>query len=262
MRWNIRCLSIVITFVLWASAVAFTQVPKPGKNQVTVRGKQQDVYFLPAAGAGPHEKVLFAPGDGGWRGFAIDMAKSLSAAGYDVYGIDTRHYLESFTGPTVLKTSEISADFRQLALWALQNQPGLILVLGWSEGAGLSLAAAADNAQRDLFRGVVAVGVTEFNILAWRWKDIGAEITKSLPNEPIFKTADYIGKVSPLPLFMVASTADEYVKEDTTRALFASAHEPKRLAMIKAGDHRFSGSTDEFYRTLKEALSWVQQAPR
>jgi len=67
----------------------------------------------------------------------------------------------------------------------------------------------------------------EYNILAWHWADIGAEITKKLPGEPTFRSADFMARVSPLPLLVIASTSDEYVTPETTRALFSEAREPE-----------------------------------
>ncbi len=254
---------IVVAAVLSASAVlSLGEVPHPGKNGVSIRGQQQDVYFYPAAGQGQHRKVLFAPGDGGWRGFAITIAEQLSAAGYDVYGLDTRRYLQSFTGSSVLRPTEIASDVRELAQWAGQGSKDRVLLVGWSEGAGLGLAAASVPENREVFAGLVVIGTTEFNILAWRWTDIGAEITKRLPNEPTFKSADYIGKVAPLPLAVIASTHDEYVSPDTTQALFAAAADPKRLVIIDASDHKYGGKTAEFFSALRESLTWIQQQHR
>jgi fermentation-respiration switch protein FrsA (DUF1100 family) len=246
-----------VIFALLASAAA--EVPQPGKNKVVVRGQQQDVYFYPAAGNGAHRKILFAPGDGGWRGFAITMAEKMAAAGYDVYGVDTRRYLQSFTGASVLQPGEIAADFRQMAQWAMQGSGQRVLFVGWSEGAGLGLVAAAAPGNRSVFDGAVAIGLPEYNILAWHWQDIAAELTKKMPNEPAFKSADYISGVAPLPLAVIASAQDEYVSPKTTRALFAAAGKPKRLTVIEGGDHKYSGKNGEFFTALQDSLNWIQQ---
>ncbi len=247
--------AVILAF--WTTVCA--ENPKPGKNEVTIRGQRQTIYFYAAEGTGRHRKILFAPGDGGWRGFAITITEELAKAGYDVYCIDTRRYLESFTGPVVLSTTEVSSDFNQLARWIQQGSQEPVLLVGWSEGAGLGLAAIADAANQTIFDGLVAIGTPEYNILAWRWTDIGAEITKTLPHEPTFKSADFMARVSPLPLFVIASTSNEYVTPEATRALFSAAREPKRLVMIDARDHKYSGNTESFFRALREGLNWIQQ---
>lgn len=236
--------------------------PKDGKNEMTIRGQQQKIYFHRAEGAEPHRKILFAPGDGGCRGFAITITEELAKAGYDTYCVDTRRYLESFTGPPLLSTTEIASDFRQMARWIQQGGQEHLVFIGWSEGAGLGLAATADAANQAIFDGLVAIGTPEENILAWRWRDIGASITKKVPHEPTFKSAEFMSKVSPLPLFVIASTSDEYVTPEATRELFSAARQPKRLVVINARDHKYSGNTDAFFRALREGLNWIQQQHR
>jgi alpha-beta hydrolase superfamily lysophospholipase len=232
---------------------------KAGKNEVTIRAHQQKLFFQPAGGPGQHRRILFAPGDGGCRGFASTITEELAKSGYDAYCLDTRHYLESFTGAQVLSTTEIASDFGQIARWLQQGGRERILLVGWSEGAGLGLAATADAANQALFDGLVAISTPEDNILAWHWSDIGASITKKVPHEPTFKSAEFMAKVSPLPLVVIASTSDGYISTEATRALFSAAGEPKRLAIIKARDHKYSGNTDDFFRALREGLNWIEQ---
>jgi pimeloyl-ACP methyl ester carboxylesterase len=234
----------------------------PGRNKVVVRGQSQDIYYFPGQGSGPHRKVLFAPGDGGWRGFANDVAENLQAAGYDVYGLDTRRYLTSFTGKTVLTPSDVAGDMRQLAEWMRQGSAERILLAGWSEGAGLGLAAASDASNRSVFAGLVAIGMTPRNILAWRYSDLWAEIARKLPNEPIFSSADYIGKVSPLPLFIIASEHDEYTSPEEARQMASLAREPKQFVIVDAKDHKYAGNTEVFFQTLRHALTWVAEQQR
>lgn len=241
------------------ACLAHADSPAPGKNKVWIRGQEQEVYVFPASGATSRGRVLLVPGDGGWRGFAIDMAENLQSSGYDVFGLDTRRYLQSFTGTTVLTTAEIASDFRQLASWIGQGGHDRVLLAGWSEGAGLGLAAAADSNNKAIFQGLVAIGMTEQNILAWRYSDLWAEVSKKLPNEPTFASSEYISKVTPLPLFLIASSHDEYISQNVSRTLFGMAKEPKRFALIDARDHKFSGNTEEFFRTFKEALAWTVQ---
>jgi pimeloyl-ACP methyl ester carboxylesterase len=250
--------AIGATLLVFCTAVCAENL-KPGKNEITIRGHRQKIYWQPAEGAGQHHKILFAPGDGGWRGFAITITKELAKAGYDIYCIDTRRYLESFTGPAVLTTKEIASDFNQMARWIQPTGQDPVLLVGWSEGAGLGLAALADAANHAVFSGLVAIGTPELNILAWHWTDIGAAITKTIPHEPTFRSAQFMARVSPLPLFAIASTSNEYITPEATRALFSAARGPKRLVMIEARDHKYSGNTDAFFRALREGLNWIQQ---
>jgi dienelactone hydrolase len=235
------------------------QDAKAGKLTVTIRSQPQNVYFYSAEGSRQSRKILFAPGDRGCQGFAITISQELAKAGYDTYCFDTRRYLESFTGHEVLSTAEIASDLNQVARWVEPERGKYILLMGWSEGAGLALAAAADAKNQAIFEGLAAIGIPLENILAWYWKDIGATLSKTLPHEPTFQSMEFMNKVSPLPLLVIASAADDYVTPEATRALFSAAREPKRLVVIEARDHKFSGNTDGFFRALREGLNWIEQ---
>ena len=257
-----RTVLLISATLLALGAAAFAQGPRPGKNSLRIRDREQEIYFYPRVGEGSHSKVLFLPGDGGWRGFAITIAEDLASSGHDVYGLDTRRYLQSFTAPSVLTPAEIASDFRQIASWIRQGNSERVLLMGWSEGAGLSLAAATDPTNKEIFEGLIAIGATEQNILAWHWSDIMAELRKELPKEPTFASVDYVGKVAPLPLFMIASSGDEYISLAATRKLFSAAHDPKRMVLIEARDHKYEGATGEFFRTLPDAVQWVVEQRR
>lgn len=247
--------------ILAFCATTCAQNARAGENTVTIRGQRQNIYLYQAEGAAQHRKILFAPGDAGCRGFAVAIARQLAKAGYDAYCFDTLRYLESFTGPVILGTAQIASDFNQIARSIEQNAHERLLFVGWSEGAGLGLAMAADPANQAAFDGLIAIGTPEDNILAWRWTDIGAWITKRSPHEPTFKSAEFMPKVSPLPLFVIASTSNEYVTPEATRALFSAAREPKRLVMVSARDHKYSGNTEGFFNVLREGLGWIERQP-
>ena len=64
---------------------------------VSLRGRAQSIVRLQPAASAPHATVLFLPGDGGWRGAAVSMARNILSMGYAVYGFDTKKYLEAFS---------------------------------------------------------------------------------------------------------------------------------------------------------------------
>jgi hypothetical protein len=246
-RRFLRCTMIVMALCVTAGAQTVTA----RKNTVAIRGRLQDIYLYPAVGSGEHPKLLFVPGDTGCRGFGAEIAEDLAKAAYDTYCLDTLRYLRSMTGHTVLSTADIASDFRQIARWIVPNGRTRLLLL--------DLAAAADESNHDIFSGVIAIGTPETNILAWRWWDAGAWFTKRVPSEPTFSSAQFIPKVSPLPLFLIASTSNEYVTPEATRELFSAAREPKRLVIIDAQDHKYGGNTERFFTVLQQALDWIEQ---
>ena len=155
---------VVIIIALCASVHA--QISHAGKNSFKIRRQEQKIYLYEATRAGQHGKILFAAGDAGCRGFAVAIAEQLAQGGYDTYCLDVLRYLKSFTGKEVLTTEQIASDFNQIARWIEQKDHQPILLVGWSEGAGLDLAAAANPANQIVFDGIVAIGVPEDNILA------------------------------------------------------------------------------------------------
>lgn len=248
---------VVIVIAFCANVCA--QIPHAGKNTFTIRGQEQRVYLYQAVMTGQHRKIFFAPGDAGCRGFAVAIAERLGKEGYDTYCLDVLHYLESFTGKSILTTDQIASDFNQIARWIQQKDHEPILLLGWSEGAGLGLAAAATQENKILFDGIIAIGVPENNILAWHWKDVAAWLSKKAPHEPTFKSADFMARISPLPVFVIGSTSTQWVTPEATHELFSLAQEPKRLAMVTAQDHKYSDNTEGFFNALREGLGWVRQ---
>ena len=228
-----------------------------GNKRIDLRGRAQDVYFYPAASEA-REAVLFLPGDGGWRGFAIDIAKDLARSGFDVYGWDIKRYLSGFTSSRgTLSERDIQADTAAMAAHLQTARNARLVLVGWSQGAAMAVLAASDPRAQKFFTGVVVVGLPESAVLGWRFADDLTYLTKAEPNEPRFQTAPWIAKVAPLRLGMIHSTADEYISTDAARKLFSFAREPRRLDLIAAGDHRFSGGRDELFRKLNEQVKWA-----
>lgn len=248
--------TLLLAGLLVLSDVAYAAPHTPGRNSVWVRGQAQDIYFYPAQGA-LRGSVLFVPGDGGWRGFAIDITQVMSKVGYDVYSLDTKRYLESFTGKTSLRETDVMNDFREMATWIDQKRSAKMSLVGWSEGAGLCLLGAASPEGKNLFTGLITLGLPENNVLGWRMADYLTWITKRTPNEPLFRSMDYIHRVTPLRLWMLQSTKDEYVPFDKSRELFTAALEPKRFSAVEATNHRFDGNQKELYRLIEEGLRWL-----
>ncbi len=247
----------LILCLLPAKAVAELH---PELNHVAIRGQQQNLYFLPAAKAGSESKgtVLFSPGDGGWRGFAISMAQHIAAAGYDTYALDTRVYLSSFTTKeSTLSPSDVMRDYGELIRLIQGKNRAPVLLVGWSEGAGLDLLAAVSAENIALIAGVVAIGLPARSILGWRSADTLTWITKKLPKEPTFASSDYLGKVE-VPFFMIHSRGDEFTPVSEAEQMFSLPNSRKRLVVINARNHRFDSARDEFLANLTHGLEWIQ----
>lgn len=224
-----------------------------------LRSRRIVLLHFPAGGP----KILFAPGDAGFHGFANVLGNRLANAGYDVYGIDSKQYLETFTSKkSRLTERDVMGDFAELAARISRGKREKLTLVGWSEGAGLCLLAAAGEQNNTYFNGFVAIGISELSELGWRWIDFITYITKKDPNEPMFRTADFLPRISPLPFVMMQSTRDLYISAGTAEKLFSIANEPKRFLLIQAKDHHFKGNQEEFFRELSSALVWIDSLHR
>ena len=158
-----------------------------------------------------------------------------------------------------LRVEDEPADYRVLAEFASRGSTRKPILIGVSEGAGLSVLAATDPETKRVIGGVVGLGLPESNELAWHWKDAMIYVTHATPKEPTFSASAVIGKVAPLPLAVIHSTHDEFVPIDELNSVFAAAKEPRKLWIVKASNHRFSDNLKEFDQRLVEALEWVKQ---
>jgi hypothetical protein len=168
--------------------------------------------------------------------------------------------LTSFTSTQAgLRPDDEPGDYKVLADFAAIGSRQRPILVGVSEGAGLSVLAATDPATRAAIGGVVGLGLPDINELGWRWNDALIYLTHGVPNEPTFSTEAMVGRVAPAPLAAIHSTRDEFVPLAEAQRVMAAAHEPKRLWVVRASDHRFSDNLAEFDQRLVEAMGWVAQ---
>ena len=224
---------------------------------LSVRGHPQSLRIYGARGGQP---VIVSSGDGGWIHLGPHVAELLEAKGYFVVGFDAKAYLESFTsGRVTVRPEDEPGDYKVLADFAAKGSRFRPILIGVSEGAGLSVLAATDPATRSAIAGVIGLGLPDINELGWRWKDALIYVTHGVPNEPTFSAATLVSKVAPAPLAAIHSTRDEFVPLSEVQRVLSAAREPKKLWIVNASDHRFSDNLAEFDRRLIEALGWVVQ---
>jgi fermentation-respiration switch protein FrsA (DUF1100 family) len=229
----------------------------PATATLEIRNQTQTLYLYGTRGAPP---VLVSSGDGGWLHLAPHVAEVLAARGYFVVGFDVKQYLRSFTsGNSTLTAKDIPIDYRQLTEFAGRGVPHRVMLIGISEGAGLSLLAATDPAGKGAIAGVIGLGLPDINELGWRWQDSVIYLTHGVPNEPTFSTSAVANSVAPVPLAAIQSTNDDYVTLAEVEKVLQRALEPKRLWIIKAADHSFSDNLPELDARLFDAIAWATQ---
>jgi alpha-beta hydrolase superfamily lysophospholipase len=243
----------VVLIVAAGASAAGAQSAHP----LAIRGHEQ---LLQLYGPPTGDPVLVSSGDGGWMHLGPHVAELLAARGFFVVGFDAKAYLAGFTtGQSTLRPSEEPADYRTLATFASAATGRKPILVGVSEGAGLSVLAATDPETKAVVAGVIGLGLPEVNELGWRWKDSLIYLTHRPPNEPAVSAAAMVAAVAPLPLALVQSTHDEFVPLADTHRIFARASSPKRLWVVEATNHRFSNNLPEFDARLMEAIDWVRR---
>jgi fermentation-respiration switch protein FrsA (DUF1100 family) len=246
---------------VWLALWLLCGVPSAGAQTATdtlvLRGRPQTLHLYGTRGS--NEGVIVSSGDGGWIHLGPHVAEMLAAKGFFVVGFDTKGYLESFTsGASTLRAEDEPGDFRVLAEYAARASGKKPILIGVSEGAGLSVLAATDAKTRQSIAGVIGLGLPDLNELGWRWRDALIYITHGMPKEPTFSAAAVVNKVSPTPLGAIHSTHDEFVPLDEVQKVMQAASDPKKLWIVKASDHRFSDNLSELGRCLLEAVNWVR----
>ncbi len=253
-----RAVLVALVLVLGGLRPAAAQV-KEERVVFPVRGKQMELSVYRPAGT-PKGTVFMGSGDVGWVGLAVDLSKFLAPDGYVVIGINVRQYLSAFTGKaTHLTPEQVQQDFHALAdfLKGRGLLPSPVVVAGVSEGAALAVLAAALPANHDWIDGVMTMGLPAEAEIAWRWSDFTTWLTKTDAHEPSFAPGDYIAAVSPVPLWMIQSTKDEYVPKADYEMFRDKAGPPSHLVLIDAANHRFTDKLGELRDQVLQGLVWM-----
>jgi fermentation-respiration switch protein FrsA (DUF1100 family) len=230
----------------------------PIDDAIVIRGHSQTIHVYGTRGAGT--PIVVSSGDGGWVHLAPHVAELLAERGYFVVGFDAKAYLESFTsGSSTLQPQDEPGDYRLLAEYAARGSNEKPILIGISEGAGLSVMAATDPQTKPRIGGVIGLGLPDINELAWRLKDSIIYVTHAVPNEPTFSVAGIVERVAPIPLAVIHSTQDEFVPLAEAQRIMQKAVPPKKLWVVQASDHKFSGNIADFNDRLLEAIQWVKQ---
>jgi fermentation-respiration switch protein FrsA (DUF1100 family) len=255
MKWI--CSALLLTIAI--SVPRVNQRPRtPVEDTIVIRGRSQWIHVYGTRGAGT--PIVVSSGDGGWVHLAPHVAEYLAEKGFFVVGFDAKAYLESFTTWTsTLRQQDEPSDYGELAAYAARGSTEKPILIGVSEGAGLSVLAATDLQTKSRIGGVIGLGLPDINELAWRLKDSIIYVTHGVPNEPTFSVAAIVDKVTPIPLAVIHSTQDEFVPVAEAQKILEKAATPKKIWVVQAADHKFSGNIAEFDQRLLEAIQWVKQ---
>src|SRR5262245_1848851 len=141
---RLRCLALALS--LSTAVVVTTDAAAPRPDTITIRGHALPLHLY---GEASNDPVIVTSGDGGWIHLAPHVAEFLSSRGFFVVGFDARAYLGSFiSGKSTLTPADEPVDYRALIDYAKRTTAARPVLIGVSEGAGLSLLAATDPATK------------------------------------------------------------------------------------------------------------------
>ena len=228
-------------------------------TQVDLRGEPQDILKITGAEPKRGVSVLFLPGDAGWRGAAKEMAQSMAGSGYDVYVWDIKRYLTGFTQGrrSTLTEEQIGPDAAAMRSAVAADPDKTVVLVGWSQGAAMSVLAAASQEGKRAFAGVIAMALPESGVLGWRWWDNLTWITRRPPHEPRFTTGPYLSRIAPLPVAVIQAGRDRFTPRMVSHRLLARLRRPRRIRTLEDAPHDFGPMRAALYQQVSESLGWI-----
>jgi fermentation-respiration switch protein FrsA (DUF1100 family) len=207
--------------------------------------------------------LLYATGDGGWRGKDRDLYRHMIRWGYPVAGFSAPDYLAHLgyvAGTTT--PARLARDYIRLIEFAKESldlpEATPTILVGVSRGAGLAVVAAGRREVQPLLAGVLAVALTKEEEYVRHYRTRRGHSEKTPSRELVtFDTYGSLNQLRSLPLAVIQSTRDGYLPADEARALFGPDTPSRRLRAVDARDHSFRGARDVLYDRMSAALSWI-----
>jgi len=220
-------------------------------------------WFFPAAGRrSTGGTVVHCHGNAGNITGHFEFVRWLPGRGWNCFCFDYRGFGESAGRPSregIVLDTHAAVDYVSRLPGV---DPGSIVLFGQSIGGAAAIVVAAQ--RRDLAGVAVDGPVSDYRrIAAWhiRHNPLLFALAWWLPRTLIprgLDPIDYVGQVSPVPLFIFTGDADRVVDYRMSCELYEAAREPKKLWIIPGLDHMeaLQKLADETQRRL---LNFFQQ---
>ena len=233
-------------------------------QSIQVRGKPLELHLMaPRTPVSHPVMVLYASGDGGWFGAAVDMFHEIGNAGYFAVGFSSRAFLRiERPHDSLVTAAQLTAEYDQIlsqARVALGLGPTTRAVLtGWSRGAAFSVLVGSERLAHDDILGVIAIGLAEGEDLAINDAADDTDAgSGSRQRQWPFETYALISRLDALPCAVIQASHDVYLPAARARQLFGPDTPLRRFYPIEASNHRFSGGKAAFDAALVDALRWI-----
>ncbi len=235
------------------------------ERKITLYEHPLDVHFARPRQMLPlRPMLLYATGDGGFRGNDRAVFDVLASFGYPVAGFSARTYLKNLGYVEDTTTPQrLAADYRRLIEFsekALELPPNTpVILVGVSRGAGLAVGAAGQRAVRDWLAGVLAIALTKEEEYVRHYRVRPGLTPPDMPRRELvmIQTYEYLPRLSSLRVSVIQSTRDGYLPADEARELFGPDTPDRQFHAVKAWDHSFTGGRDELYAQIEQSLNWI-----
>ena len=229
-----------------------------------LHGKRLDLHLAaPAVPARRDLLVVYASGDGGWFGTAVDQWRQIARSGYVAVGFSARALLRIDRPVGAPLNAARLADEYVTIVHEAQRALGrtaapTVVLTGWSRGAAFAVLVGSEPSFADRLAGVVAMGLADGEDLTIDGDgddtDDGASDgqTRRWP----FDTYALLERV-PCPSAVIQATHDNYFPAGEAHLRFGPDTAMRRFYQVEAKNHRFSGGMVAFDSALTDALAWL-----
>jgi dienelactone hydrolase len=243
---------------------------RDSSTTVLLHGKPLELHVTaPRTPVADDVVVLYASGDGGWFGQAVDMFHQIGRAGYFAVGFSSRAFLkiERPRGGLV-SAAQLADEYDEIVVHA-RRELGLdatttrTVLTGWSRGAAFSVLVASEPAGAHPVLGVIAIGLAEGEDLQISGAEDDTDdgpaslATRRWP----FDTYARIARLGPRPCAVIQATHDNYLPAARARQLFGPDTPTRRFYAVDAKNHRFAGGKLAFDAAFIDAIRWVVSQP-
>lgn len=244
-------------------------VTREWSTTVMLHGKPLELHLAaPRTPTADHVVVLYASGDGGWFGAAVDMFHQVARAGYYAVGFSSRAFLKiERPRGSLVTAAQLAAEYEQIlaqarSALALEATTRVVLT-GWSRGAAFAVLVGSESAAQDDLLGVIGIGLAEGEDLAFNGSDDETDDGPASPGKRRWPFENYarIARLGPLPCAVIQATRDNYLPAAGARQLFGLDTPMRRFYAVEARNHRFSGGKMAFDAALLDALHWIVAQP-
>lgn len=251
------------------AAVPSPQKPIEFQRSITLYDHPLDLHLARPAHLQPGTPLLlYATGDGGWRGKDVETYRRMIRWGYPVAGFSAPSYLEhlGFVSGTTTP-GRLARDYQRLiefanATLSLPTGTRTILV-GMSRGAGLAVVAAGRPELNAELAGVLAVALTKEEEYVRQYRVKFGKSPSDMPRREVveFQTYEHLDRLRSLPLVVIQSTGDNYLPADAARGLFGPDTALRRLFAIQSRDHSFTDAREALFERMAGSLAWISGMP-